>query len=185
MPIGALPLSGGLVLIRLVTTKRKGNEMETKLCKDLFLGRTKTGERYYLSIELRERTYGVSVNHQDLKHFQELAFTGVLVRKYGSISPERAWDTCGQNYEDMLKIIEPAKGFTRLDIKRIYELWQEWHLNTMQTHCSHQDKATKWDECEPCPITGYRAGSAWLVRELPESVIQEINALLGKVLVAA
>jgi hypothetical protein len=155
------------------------------ICKDLFIGNTKTGEKYYLTIELRERTNGVSVDHLTIENYQELSFTGVLISKYGSVTYDRGAISYGQNYEYLLEITKPAKGFNKETTKRIYELWREYHLNDMNSHCAHQDKAIKWDLVDPCPITGYRAGSAWLVRELPESVIGEIKALTGKVLVGA
>jgi hypothetical protein len=152
------------------------------ICKDLFLGRNKYGEKYYLSVELRERTNGVSVNHQVIESYQELSFTGTLIGKYGSIINYRGWVSGGQNYERLLEITEPAKGFSRANIRRLYAIWREYHLNDMQSHCEHQDKAIKWDIVEPCPITGYRAGSAWLVQELPDSIISEVYALTGKML---
>ena len=156
-----------------------------KICTNLFIGRNRAGEKYYLSIELRERVNGVSVEHKKLENYQELAFTGDLISKYGSLSYERGLISCGQNYEYLLEITEPAKGFNRADIRRLYELWRAYHLNDMQSHCAHQDKAIKWDSVEPCPLTGYRAGSAWLVQELPAGVIGEIESIIGKVLANA
>ena len=152
------------------------------ICKDLYIGRLKTGEKYYLTIELRERTNGVSIDHIDLPYYQELSFTGTLISKYGSLNYLRGYIGGGQNYDDLLLITDPAKGFTKHSIRRIYDLWRAWHLNDMSSHCAHQNNAIKWDEVNPCPITGYSAGSAWLVRELPEGLILELNALVGKVL---
>lgn len=158
---------------------------EITLCKDLLIGRTKDGDKYYLTINLRERTNGVSVDHKPLESYKELAFTGTLISKYGSITYDRGFISCGQNFALLREIVEPAKGFNRNAIKRIHELWKEWHLNDMNSHCAHQDSQVKWDQVEPCALTGYRAGSAWLVRELPDSVIGEAYAIAGKVLANA
>ena len=154
-----------------------------KICNDLYLGKTKTGEKYYLSVELRERTNGVSIDHQTLENYQEIAFTGTLISKYGSINYNRGFISGGQNFALLREITEPAKGFTLADIRQIHQLWKAWHLNDMNSHCAHQDRQVAWDSVGNCPLTGYRAGSAWLVRELPASVIDEIKALTGKVLV--
>ena len=152
------------------------------ICKDLLIGRTKTGEKYYLSVELRDQGKGISVDHYDLEGYQELSFTGVLISKYGSINYDRGYISLGQNYDHLLDITNPAAGFNRHKIAAIHKLWKDYHLNSMESHCAHQDKAIAWDKVDPCPITGYRAGSAWLVRELPASVIKEIATLTGKVL---
>lgn len=44
--------------------------------------------------------------------------------------------------------------------------WDRWHLNDMRSHCAHQDRAIPWDKVPPCPETGYRASSAWLLEPL-------------------
>lgn len=61
-----------------------------------------------------------------------------------------------------------------------------WHLNALQAACDHQ--TVEYESSEygprpslmdtlPCPATGYRYGHAWLVRELPISLIQHVEAL--------
>jgi hypothetical protein len=142
--------------------------------KDTLLGRTKTGEKFYLTIELKDHAgSAVTVDHETVTGYRTMSFTGTLISKYGSIVYERGYLSGGQIYRDLLEITEPAKGFTLAGIKRIYELWQELHLNDFNSHCAHQDKAVKWDEVEPCSVTGYRAGSAWLLNPLNSDLVNE------------
>jgi len=63
-----------------------------------------------------------------------------------------------------------------------------WHLNGMSAACAHQEVV--WEDSDygrrpsltltqPCPVTGYRYGSAWLVRVLPEGFLAELDGLLS------
>lgn len=141
---------------------------------DIFLGRNKYGEKYYLNFEVRERESGITTNHEQISNYLEVAFNGVLTSKRGSYLHQRGWVSCGQNYEHLLDITEPAKGFTLKTIREIYDLWRTYHLNDMKSHCTHQDKSVKWDEVAPCQLTGYKAGSAWLVEPISQNQIAEI-----------
>lgn len=49
---------------------------------------------------------------------------------------------------------------------RVFAAWERWHLNDMRSHCVHQDASQPWDTVPPCPETGYRCGSSWLVEPL-------------------
>ena len=160
--------------------------MRQDIVKDVLVGRNDRGEKYHLSVELvsdeRERE---SVSHEKIKGFQWLSFHGLGVSPRGSIEYERGIFSAGQNYEMLLKITQPAKGFTLESIREIYELWQEWHLNDMKSHCVHQDEAVAWDKVAPCPLTGYKAGSAWLSKPLLDGVIEQISALVKRERVGA
>jgi len=72
--------------------------------------------------------------------------------------------------------------------RRIVELADRWHLNTMRAGCAHQ--AVVWEDSpygrrpsleltEPCPVTGYRYGHAWLVEIPPTDVRAELRSLFG------
>lgn len=149
--------------------------------KDTLIGRTSNGDKYYLTLELRDHTNTVqTTNHETVTGYRSMSFTGTLISKYGLLVYERGYLSGGQNYRDLLEITEPAQGFTLASVKRIYELWQELHLNDLQSHCAHQDKAIKWDTVEPCAITGYRAGSAWLLNPLSDNLVNEAFALVTK-----
>lgn len=63
------------------------------------------------------------------------------------------------------------------------------HLNTMKAACDHMDETTVPDDVDDrmgwklqnlvCPETGYQYGRAWLARRLPESLEEQVVALLG------
>lgn len=57
----------------------------------------------------------------------------------------------------------------------IFRLWKNYHLNDMHAGCEHQKKGTPVGEI--CPICGYRYGSAWLYREIPEKDLEAIKHL--------
>jgi len=151
---------------------------ESVLVRDKLIGHTANGDKYFLTVKVRQKEGGLSVTHEKLEGFTEISFTGVLVTKYGSVAHERGWISCGQNDRYLLDIVKPAKGFSLADIRRIYELWNEYHLGGMNSKCAHQDKNVEWDKAEPCPVTGYEAGSAWLVRDLPIGALEEIRELV-------
>ena len=57
----------------------------------------------------------------------------------------------------------------------IFRLWKNYHLNDMNAGCEHQKKGTPVGEV--CPVCGYRYGSAWLYREIPEKDLEAIKRL--------
>lgn len=149
------------------------------IVKDQLIGRNKIGEKYFISVKLRDRANGVGIDHREIPEYKQLSFTGVLTSKHGSIKAERGLISLGQNYEYLNEIEFPARGFDQRKIERIAKLWSEWHLNDMRSHCVHQNQAIAWDLVDPCPITGYKAGHAWLVNPVSDDVISEIRLILA------
>ncbi len=58
-----------------------------------------------------------------------------------------------------------------------------WHLNAMKAACAHQEvvyergpagRRPSLTETRPCPVTGYRYGSAWLVEPLPRLIVDDL-----------
>lgn len=160
--------------------------MNKSIARNVLVGRNDMGEKYYLNIELvtnfRECE---TVNHEKITNPQWLSFTGYGVSPRGSLQYDRGVFSAGQNDRMLLEITKPAEGFTLDSIREIYNLWQEWHLNDMKSHCAHQDKAVAWDEVAPCPVTGYKAGSAWLTKPLPAEIIEQVSALVVREKVVA
>lgn len=102
-----------------------------------------------------------------------------------------------ENVRDYLT--KPLIGEEKL--ARILEIWDRWHLNGLQAGCEHQ-RARGWGKteltlpssekklsgwvyptehpegvlCKPCPVCGYKYGSAWLREELPQEIIDEIKS---------
>lgn len=69
------------------------------------------------------------------------------------------------------KLCEKDKA-TYLEILR---LWKNYHLNGMNAGCEHQKEDTPVGSV--CPVCGYRYGSAWLYREIPEKDLEAIKHL--------
>ena len=144
-----------------------------------FLGRNNFGEKYYVSFDIQDISKPTeTILHDTISHFQRVSLSGALVSKYGSLEYNRGIVSIGQNSHYLQEITEPAAEYSRASIKRLGELWDRWHLNDMNSHCAHQDSAIKWDQVDPCPITGYKAGHAWLLDPVPAQVIAEIRNIL-------
>lgn len=88
--------------------------------------------------------------------------------------------SCGQILDDVRRVTRFARGWTPARLERLCDMWEKWHLNGMKAECAHME--TVWEEgrwgmrpsmtlTPPCPETGYRYGSAWLVKPLPNDVV--------------
>ena len=78
---------------------------------------------------------------------------------------------------DILDAVENGKLYkkdkaTYLEILR---LWKNYHLNGMNAGCEHQKEGSPVGSV--CPVCGYRYGSAWLYREIPEKDLEAIKNL--------
>lgn len=78
---------------------------------------------------------------------------------------------------DILDAVENGKlckkdKATYLEILR---LWKNYHLNGMNAGCEHQKVGSPVGSV--CPVCGYRYGSAWLYREIPEKDLEAIKNL--------
>lgn len=136
------------------------------------IGKNDQGDRFYLTLEIRNNEReAITINHQKVFSYQTLSIRGEVVeyRKQNA-------SNLGQIRDRLSEITQPAKGFTLKDIAKINQIWEKWHLNNLQSHCAHQDMAIKWDKVDPCPLNGYKAGSAWLLNELPQEIINEIQS---------
>jgi hypothetical protein len=136
------------------------------------IGKNDQGDRFYLTLEIRNNEReATTINHQKVLGYKTLSICGEVVeyRKQNA-------SNSGQIRDRLSEITQPSKGFTLKDIAKINEIWEKWHLNDLQSHCFHQDEAIKWDQVDPCPLNGYKAGSAWLLKELPQEIINEIQS---------
>lgn len=108
----------------------------------------------------------------------------------GNIWNARHSDTvsCGQNIDELLEIVNTER------MKRIWEIWKEYHLNDLKAGTKIQEEALKnfvapdsrnWytDECnylESLDILedrGYTYGSKWLYMPVPEEIINELKTI--------
>jgi hypothetical protein len=76
-------------------------------------------------------------------------------------------------------------------VQRLVEIWKKYHLNDLNAGTINQENALKnisgHDYTEQCKYlesvnllydNGYKYGTSWLFRQIPEDVIQEIKELI-------
>lgn len=84
--------------------------------------------------------------------------------------------------DDKQVCVTTSFGQIREEIARFFpEImpYFKWHLNDMHAACEHQEKLG-WNNDnvnQPCPTCGYRYGTAWLKRKLPNEVIKWVHSL--------
>lgn len=97
----------------------------------------------------------------------------------------------GQNIEEIMLLIKTPK------VRRIWEIWSEYHLNDLQAGTKVQTEALKaWsgykenvfdyvNECEFLKSIdlyedrGYQYGHGWLFKPVPESIVKELLELFS------
>jgi hypothetical protein len=96
--------------------------------------------------------------------------------------------SAGQIIDDVRAVVKPVKGRTAADLEELVSIWEEYHLNDMNALCSHQ--TIKWEDSTygrrmdldaigACPVNGYRPGSAWLYKTVPDSVLERVREILS------
>jgi hypothetical protein len=81
---------------------------------------------------------------------------------------------CGQINPLESKITEFAPGWDLEKMETFVRFSNEWHLNDLQAGCEHQ-RRLGWDNSHinnPCPVCGYKYGTQWLTKEVPQGVIE-------------
>lgn len=111
------------------------------------------GERASVSATFTRQTLGQG---ETVTHETSLPYGYVRVSISGELAPKGI--RFGTNAS--------AYGQVREDMPSpLRRVWARWHLNDMNAGCTHQGGASRVIG-EPCPFTGYRYGSAWLVDPL-------------------
>ena len=108
-------------------------------------------------------------------------------------------ESSGQNLDEIRSATVYRPGPDAHLLPELYDLWDEWHLNTMQSSCIHQSISTAYRtsrqhggpdygtpeyraivdrENRKCPH-GYRWGSQWLVKPITPDAERRIRAILG------
>lgn len=133
-----------------------------------------------VEIELREREKGL-----------ELSIVG-------NIWTPREVDvvSCGQNRDTIEELLEKG-AFVELYypprvVRRLINIWKEWHLNSVKPYCIHQREVIKQKlngkilpyeemleipEMAKCPECGHEYGSKWIFHQLPEDVVEFVKTL--------
>jgi hypothetical protein len=127
----------------------------------------------------------------------ELTLRGVVgPRRGGSCS-----GSCGQCEERLEEISVFHRGWSKAEVKKLRQIWDDWHLNHMRPGCAHQ---AEWDTSKmlkmpdgkkraagwvrhgehpegllgkPCPVCGYKYGSAWHKESVPDEVLDWLRGL--------
>jgi hypothetical protein len=135
------------------------------------------GRRVTAEVALRPVPDGFqTTTHQPAVGLLGLSVTSYLWRRDGSDI-----ETGGATRAHLRgRLDRLAPDITREDVTALADIGDRWHLNDLSAGCVHQEVV--WEDgrygrqpsltaTEPCPETGYRYGSAWLVEPLPEDVI--------------
>ena len=104
-----------------------------------------------------------------------LSISGVI----GAKANGNAWGSCGQILDDIKPIKEYAKGWNAKLLDKFLYIWKFYHLNNMNAGCEHQQKLG-WGNNEiskPCPICGYKYGTAWKYQAVPKEFLDFLDNL--------
>ena len=154
--------------------------MEPLTMKDCLVGWTYDGRKIYVSARIKKTDRELtSTTHQVTPTGSNtISLSGVEIRTRGSFKRDGDWISCGQNLDALKEVVKLADNWTRPEVLSLWEIWDNHHLNDMQAKCAHQDKTTKWDVTPNCPVTGYKAGSAWLFSPVPDSTLHSLAGII-------
>lgn len=118
-----------------------------------------------------------------LKESSRETTTHKHVKSYRTLSLSGSYNGGGGQIVDRLKELDTV-SIPEQDLKDLIEIWERWHLNDLKAGCEHQEPIPvssdhpeyvhyKWLNSKRCP-NGYKWGSAWLVEELPQEVIDRV-----------
>ena len=132
--------------------------------------------RVEVKIELRENQRGYVWKDGALKEVRGNAFSAMAM-----VYRHNSFVSGGQCLDDpeVLDVIKNGKLCEKDKViyLEVFRLWKNYHLNDMHAGCEHQKKGTPVGEI--CPVCGYRYGSAWLYREIPEKDLEAIKHLFA------
>ena len=149
--------------------------------KNNLVGRDTAGNKYHLNVEIKPmQGAGLDVNHQRVTGAPVISISGAIVSKYGSPEYDRGWLSAGQCLDAFSEITQFTNRWSAGELGDILAIWSAYHLNEMNSHCTHQDSDVKWDMVPPCSVTGYKAGSAWLYAPIPDHVLITLTGLIIK-----
>lgn len=154
---------------------------------DVFVGRTDSGDRIYITAQTRHHADPAqTVHHETVTEYSELSIMGLAV------APRRRMENghaAGQIVSELERVTRPAPHLTEADIAELVRLWKRWHLNGMKALCAHQTpvyssprgyRQLDLDAIGTCPVSGYRPGSAWLVEPVPGEVLETVHDIMRR-----
>jgi hypothetical protein len=134
-----------------------------------FIGRQANGDRMYVEIGLSTSNRNMtSVAHEKVgAGALRLTISGYVIPKGG-----RTAIAAGQCITEIYDVTTPAPGWSKRDIESLAACWIVYNLNDMNAGCEHINH-----EGQTCSVSGYRWGTNWLYRPIPQDVIKEITRL--------
>jgi hypothetical protein len=73
-----------------------------------------------------------------------------------------------------------SAGWNRSKWHKFLDAWHRWHLNDLHAECEHQQARGITYQSDPanvCEVCGYKIGSAWTSRTVPQDVIEFLQSL--------
>lgn len=117
----------------------------------------------------------------------DIEWTGERLSMSGTAERPRARDIDeGGQMQDTITEIPATDLLVSASARdQLVDIWNRWHLNDMRAGCEHQ-RAAGWTPArygtpeygtddpigKPCPMCGYRYGSAWLHEDVPADILQ-------------
>ena len=95
---------------------------------------------------------------------------------------------CGATARPLREIVDYAAGWDARMVAALADL-ERWHLNDLKAGCAHQGvvyedspygRRPSLSLTPPCPVTGYRYGTKWLIEPLPERFVPDLLELLAR-----
>ncbi|MBK9272780.1 MAG: hypothetical protein IPM48_14440 [Saprospiraceae bacterium] len=161
---------------------------------DVNLGYKKANSKIFCKVKIEEPEYtyrGIGGWNKKETKPATLSISGVIgPRKSGNADGSCGqidmdfWHRDGKYRDDKLikpKDIKFSEGWDAIKWLDFLDVWENWHLNDLTAGCEHQI-ALGWDSydehpSEPCPTCGYKYGTAWKTRRIPDRVINFLEAL--------
>lgn len=160
---------------------------KTLVCK------TKKGRVVEIKIELRQKEKGISIDLEPIKGHLELGISGGIwnFKNTDYLCVGQIQGDLRSRLEDKALVFHD-ESLTEEKLKRLLDIWDRWHLNTLNAGTREQNQKVKERLTEEnytypgaCIVLknsdlyedrGCRYGSTWLVELLPEEVIEEIKS---------
>jgi len=164
--------------------------LETKKFK---IKNKKSNEFYIVEISARIRV-ATRKDWENLKEdkFTNLSITGSLFYSNGS-KKNPDFITFGQINTALREIQKDVQWIFPTRLNKVLEIWDEYHLNDLQAGTKRQTELLKILEAEKLKYDeklkilkknglevdqGYKYGSEWLAKRIPEKILEELEEIL-------
>lgn len=114
-----------------------------------------------------------TTDHRQIETVTRLSISGAVWNRQ-----KTDYIISGQCRDALDNMVSYASGWDRSKVELLSWIWEDWHLNDMNAACDHQKRHAGLDS-PVCPVTGYKYGHSWLVRELPDEIITAMEDLFS------